>query len=240
MKGAIDDLVDVRQDDMSWVHAAVGQEADLFRATGPVLAVGEDRNARPAVGVGRGGKRALIANGGASLATGHLDRAGPMLGSTDDRAAVVALVDSIGHVGSEEICELRLAGSLRPVARGVVAGVMQTRRGDRLDACPSGDLGQLADIPPGVGRHRVDDAAETHGDGRRELGGHERDIVEPKIGEHLDRPPTVDHEVFVAVGHAKRRRVDVAVDGSNERHVRPSRRPSSANRPSRRHAPNGT
>ena len=50
----VDDLVDVAQHDVVGGDAVVAQDADLLEGARAVLAVGEDRDARPAMGLGRG------------------------------------------------------------------------------------------------------------------------------------------------------------------------------------------
>ena len=60
MIAAIDDPVDVAQHDVSRRDAVVAQDPDLLEGARAMLAVGEDRDARPAVGLGGGLEHAQV------------------------------------------------------------------------------------------------------------------------------------------------------------------------------------
>ena len=47
---------------------------------------------------------------------------------------------------------------------------------------------------------------------------HRVDVAEVELRLDQDRPPAVDDQVFVAIGHAQLGRVDVAEDGPDEGH----------------------
>ena len=58
------------------------------------------------------------------------------------------------------------------------------------------------------------------------------DVASRKSGDELDRPPAVDDEMLVGIGHAQLRRVDIAEDGPDEGHATAARaRPRSTDQP---------
>ena len=104
MVTAVDDLIDMAQDDVLG-HPWWARSGDLFERTGAELAVGEDRHAGPVVGC-RGRLEASAGHGRwAAVAPGDLDDARSICGPADDRIAVVVGVDAVGDVTYEQLSD---------------------------------------------------------------------------------------------------------------------------------------
>ena len=219
MVAAVDDLVDVAERDVLRGDAQVGQEPDLLERAGAGLAMRQDRRAGPAMGRRGGREYHAVARRRAAVTAGNLDHAGPMGGPVDDRPGVVISVDALGDVGDEQVGQLLDCDPVAPVRWAVVPLVVEPGRGNDLDAGPARHLGELLDVPARVARHRVDDRPQPDRHRGLDLGRHPIDVAEIEVGVHLDRPPAVDDEMLVGVGDPELGRVDVAEDGSDERHA---------------------
>jgi hypothetical protein len=92
------------------------QELQLGDATGPVLAVGQDRAARPRVSGGGRLEDRPVALGGSVGAARDLDDPGPMRRPPYDRPAVVEGVDALLDVGDEQVGQLAGREPPAPVA----------------------------------------------------------------------------------------------------------------------------
>ena len=99
----IDDLVDMAQDDVARRDPVLAEEADLLQGAGAVLAVGQDRGARPAVGLGRRLEHAPVARRQPVLGARDLDDSGTERGPVHDRSRVVVGIDALRDVGREEV-----------------------------------------------------------------------------------------------------------------------------------------
>jgi hypothetical protein len=207
---AVHDLVDVAQGDMREIDAEVGEKADLLQGPAAAFAMGEDRDPGPAVRLGRRFEDSSIAGGGATFAPGDLQHTGAMGRPADDRPDVVVGIDPIGHVQDEQLRQLGHRDPRAPVGGPVVAVVVEAGRGDHVDAGSSCEIGELLDAPPRVAGHRIHDRPESERDGFGHLGRHRLDVAEVELGDHLDGPPAIDHEVLVGVGDPELRGIDVA------------------------------
>ena len=215
---AIDDLVDMAQDDVPGGNPVVAQDADLLEGTGAVLAVGQDRDARAPVGLGRGLEHAPVARRQPALGSRDLDDAGTERGPAHDRPGVVVGIDAFGHVGGEQVGELLDRDPMAPMRRAVVAIVVQPGRRDDLDAGPLRDVRELRGVAARVARHGIDHGAQPETGRLGHLGGHRLHVPEIELRLELDRPSPIDHQVLVGVGHAELLGRDVAEHGPDEGH----------------------
>ena len=167
----------------------------------------------------RGGlEHPAIALRRSTLAAGHLDHPGPMRGPPDDRSAVVVGVDAVLDVGDEQVRQLVDRDEVAPVRGPVEPIVMEPGRGDDVDAGPSRQLRQLPDAATRVAGHGIDRRPEAELDGGRDLGRHEVDVGVIEVGLKLCRPPAIDDQVLMGVGHPEVARVDIAEDRPDEGH----------------------